>query len=382
MTRDTKIGLLLGLVFIFIIAFLINGLPRLRGRSTNPAAAKGNRTQSTSPGLADREKLLASRTTPGSPFANPMPTSPMSGLQGQAGSLEPRSTMTLPTNLTPAGQTTPAAGTGQTPTMVASGNGPAPANMLLQGQPQTNNLAAGSAVSVTPANPVMTVSADTVIPARSLAPTTPQAGTPSQPTGVPGTLPPQSSTLPSPVPSASNPATTTIGPQSGTVQQSPAPAATRSGSGEWPKSYVVKSGDSLESIAKKMYGASEGVKPANIKRIFEANKGTLKSPERLSLEQKLTIPAPAGGTTVSVPVTPASQINPAPAPKPAVVKTSNTQQGQRTYTVKKGDSLWQIATAQLGKGTRYTEILKLNADTLKGNEDNLEQGMTLHLPAK
>ena len=35
MTSDAKIGLLLGLVFIFIIAFIINGLPKLRGESEN-----------------------------------------------------------------------------------------------------------------------------------------------------------------------------------------------------------------------------------------------------------------------------------------------------------------------------------------------------------
>ncbi|MHC4070124.1 MAG: LysM peptidoglycan-binding domain-containing protein [Planctomycetota bacterium] len=33
MTRDVKIGLLLGLTFIFMIAFVINGLPRFRGDS-------------------------------------------------------------------------------------------------------------------------------------------------------------------------------------------------------------------------------------------------------------------------------------------------------------------------------------------------------------
>ncbi|MHC4808452.1 MAG: hypothetical protein ACYTBX_19635, partial [Planctomycetota bacterium] len=35
MTSDAKVGLLLGLVFIFIIAFLINGLPRFRSESNN-----------------------------------------------------------------------------------------------------------------------------------------------------------------------------------------------------------------------------------------------------------------------------------------------------------------------------------------------------------
>lgn len=32
----------------------------------------------------------------------------------------------------------------------------------------------------------------------------------------------------------------------------------------------------------------------------------------------------------------------------------------RTYTVKKGDTLWNIAARELGKGSRFTEIIKLN----------------------
>ena len=35
MTSDAKIGLLLGLIFIFIIAFIINGLPNLRSQANN-----------------------------------------------------------------------------------------------------------------------------------------------------------------------------------------------------------------------------------------------------------------------------------------------------------------------------------------------------------
>ena len=37
MTSDAKIGLLLGLVFIFVIAFVINGLPNLRPQQTTHA---------------------------------------------------------------------------------------------------------------------------------------------------------------------------------------------------------------------------------------------------------------------------------------------------------------------------------------------------------
>ncbi|NQT01661.1 MAG: hypothetical protein HQ580_06545, partial [Planctomycetes bacterium] len=35
MTSDAKVGLLLGLFFIFVIAFIINGLPRFRSESNN-----------------------------------------------------------------------------------------------------------------------------------------------------------------------------------------------------------------------------------------------------------------------------------------------------------------------------------------------------------
>ena len=57
----------------------------------------------------------------------------------------------------------------------------------------------------------------------------------------------------------------------------------------------------------------------------------------------------------------------------AKVETAN-----RTYTVKKGDSLWKIAKTYLGKGLRYTEIKKLNG--LKTN--TIHPGQVLKLPDK
>jgi len=50
----------------------------------------------------------------------------------------------------------------------------------------------------------------------------------------------------------------------------------------------------------------------------------------------------------------------------------------RTYTVKHGDTLWQIAQTYLGKGSRYTEIVKLNG--LKSNM--LKTGQVLQIPEK
>ena len=50
----------------------------------------------------------------------------------------------------------------------------------------------------------------------------------------------------------------------------------------------------------------------------------------------------------------------------------------RTHTVKHGDTLWKIAKTYLGKGSRYTEIVKLNG--LKSNV--LKSGQVLQIPEK
>jgi nucleoid-associated protein YgaU len=51
------------------------------------------------------------------------------------------------------------------------------------------------------------------------------------------------------------------------------------------------------------------------------------------------------------------------------------------YTVKSGDNLWNIALKLLGEGTRYREIVKLNADKIKGPDD-ISIGMTLKIPPR
>ena len=55
-----------------------------------------------------------------------------------------------------------------------------------------------------------------------------------------------------------------------------------------------------------------------------------------------------------------------------------TESAGRTYTVGHGDTLWQIAQTYLGKGSRYTEIVKLNG--LKSKV--LKTGQVLVLPEK
>jgi nucleoid-associated protein YgaU len=50
--------------------------------------------------------------------------------------------------------------------------------------------------------------------------------------------------------------------------------------------YEVKSGDSLSKIAKRVYGDA-----SDWKRIFEANRDTIKDPDKIFPGQKLKIPS-------------------------------------------------------------------------------------------
>ena len=58
---------------------------------------------------------------------------------------------------------------------------------------------------------------------------------------------------------------------------------------------------------------------------------------------------------------------------------SDDGQQANHYIVREGDSLWSIAGEQLGNGSRYKEISKLNANVLK-NDHDLTIGIRLSLP--
>jgi len=66
MTRDAKIGLLLGLAFIFVIAFIVNGLPSLRGdknKDSNELTAGMAKLPNREVGIGAREREALRQTT-------------------------------------------------------------------------------------------------------------------------------------------------------------------------------------------------------------------------------------------------------------------------------------------------------------------------------
>ena len=132
--------------------------------------------------------------------------------------------------------------------------------------------------------------------------------------------------------------------------------------------YVVQEGDSLSTIALQVYGQVEGNRRVAVERIYKANREIMPNMDLVSPGQRVRIPALSGvehaHTSVGM------------APGRAPGKREATGQ---MYVVQENDSLWKIAARELGDGTRYPEIAKLNAERL-GDENVLHPGMRLRIP--
>ncbi len=348
MTSDAKIGLLLGLIFIFVIAFIINGLPNLRPQSTKGDMATNMMSvQDEDLGLADREQKARETISWSQLLAN-------------------------------------------------------------QSDEQSGPAAATRSAEPTTPNPEQTMAADSATEgARSILPSA--DGIEKLTRGLEDIV---KIVVKASESGAAQERTTEPAPSVEVAKAQPKlepPAATQtakpaaSAPAKAGKTYVVVDGDNLSTVAKKAYGLDEGNRIINNQRIFEANRNILKSPDDIHVGQELVIPPPAKPDTVlpktlfekveaigkrRVPVPestePAKPVaSKTEAPKPVAPKTEPAKPAtaERWYVVQDGDNLWRIAATQLGSGIRHEEITKLNADVLKG-DIKVSPGMRLRLPSK
>jgi nucleoid-associated protein YgaU len=126
------------------------------------------------------------------------------------------------------------------------------------------------------------------------------------------------------------------------------------------ETYVVKSGDSLRRIARRVYGRqSEHL----YKRIYEANRSTLSDPSRVRVGQTLVIPPKEAVREMSID------------------DLSRALRGGRTYTVVRGDTLTEIARKVYRSETRASvnKIYQANRNALP-TPNSLAIGMTLRIP--
>jgi nucleoid-associated protein YgaU len=288
MTRDAKIGLLLGLVFIFIIAFIINGLPSL-GRGDGNELTRNMARPQRNPGIGtDARQTTQRKITPVRPTTAPVVQEPAvtesQTTQASAEQVRFTAPLPLPPTIRPSAETVAAA---------AEVSRPQTAIVAVKQQERT-----------------------VVVP-------------------------------------------------------KPQPARARI--------YTVQDGDSLASIAKHFYGEELGNKKINVDRIFNANRKILKSADQIYVGQRLIVPPLPE-------ISPDNPENVLPAENFEAVesigarheqKATKTEDKTRYYTVREGDSLWKIASEQLGDGNRYPEIAKLNK---LEDEDFLVVGARLKLP--
>jgi LysM repeat protein len=154
-----------------------------------------------------------------------------------------------------------------------------------------------------------------------------------------------------------------------TPAPAPQPAAFRAGE------YVAQPGDSLSKMAGKLMG---GNTKANRDAIIAANPSLKADPNKVIAGKTYNIPIPS---TVAVNLNPAATALVPVAPVAEAPRQPVSSQPEYWYTVKENDSLWKIAETQLGDGNAYTAIKELNKETLKGS-DVVTPNMKLRLPAR
>jgi len=146
------------------------------------------------------------------------------------------------------------------------------------------------------------------------------------------------------------------------------------------KIYVVKEGDNLGKIARKVYGKEIGNKQATVDMIYKANLNALSSPDDLSIGQELIIP-PLNGEPEKAVVNNGEKKESAGIIDAVknIFGRKKTSTLYAEYVVKHDDNLWKIASTQLGDGTRNVEIKKINNSILMGS-NKLSPGMKLKIP--
>lgn len=126
--------------------------------------------------------------------------------------------------------------------------------------------------------------------------------------------------------------------------------------------YVVRRGDDIMRIAQRLYGDTR-----HWQAISKANPNV--DPQRMRVGQRLLAPKDPGNIQGVVVDDSGTARTPA-APEPERIE----------HVVQKNDSLWKIAAAFYGDGTKWTVIRDANRDLVGGDGERLRPGMTLVIP--
>jgi nucleoid-associated protein YgaU len=156
----------------------------------------------------------------------------------------------------------------------------------------------------------------------------------------------------------------------GPVAEQPAPKPEE----DTLEKYQVKKGDTIKGIAKAWLGDEKLAES-----LYDQNKARIPDVRHLSAHLTLVFPKSKFAKKPEIGTAGSSGSATMPAGlKKDEVKPTTEPAGDKKYVVKEGDTLYGIAKRELGKGSRWEEIVTLNH--LDGNM--VKKGQTLVMPAK
>ncbi len=323
MTSDAKIGLLLGLVFIFIIAFIINGLPNFhKHRDNNELTTNIVSIHDSPPGIGTKERQVISQQVH---YQAPLPKRTVA-VEETAKSAETKSAVPVAPEQVAAKMVTaqPPAADEQSSTETAEqAQAPAPP------MSQTETAKTAAADQAAPAQPV-SGKIYTVVSGDSLVSISKKF----------------------------------YGAEQGVK------TANINKLFEANKD-TIKSADSIEIGQKLIIPDLPAAAPAKSRIESVLPSGIFKKVDSIGQRH---LAADTKTKPAEVKAEPSAK-------KPPLANTGKTDLSKH-YVVRANDNLWRIAAEQLGDGNRYKEIAKLNADVLSKNNGRLSIGMTLKLPLK
>ncbi|MGE5307724.1 MAG: OmpA family protein [Deltaproteobacteria bacterium] len=164
------------------------------------------------------------------------------------------------------------------------------------------------------------------------------------------------------------------------------------------KKYMIEQGISEDRIKIVSRGKLDAVAPVtDLKGMAKDRNAQF----MVAVVEEVMLPTPADqagkGSVPAAPAVPGVPAAPEVAPAPVVVPAdakieegkyvveskeeveSTTKVETKEYTVRKGDTLWTIAQAQLGSGHRWKTLAEMNKDTVK-NPNKLKPGQKIIIP--